>query len=135
MGVRLRVSDHAARAEGAVEPPLGVEVEGEEAEPPGALHVRGHDHAAAEGAAPRRLVGPQHPLLLVAHEHQAHRSSPSASTVRRSHAADELDDKPREEAARRFEFALTTPRVPLVQPTGTHSEPLISRTKGYWIFF
>lgn len=52
--------------------PLGLEAEREEAEPPGALHVGSHDGASAVRAAPRSLLGPQNPLLLVADEHQTH---------------------------------------------------------------
>lgn len=52
---------------------LDLPAEGEAAEPPGALDVGGGDGAAAEGAAPRRLLRPQHHLLRAAQSlHQTH---------------------------------------------------------------
>lgn len=74
------MGDQATAAEGADELPLGPEAEGEEAEAAGALHVGGHDLAAAVGAASWGRVTPQHSLLHVAQQHQAHLSlSPSCA--------------------------------------------------------
>ncbi|RWV86547.1 hypothetical protein GW17_00051546 [Ensete ventricosum] len=71
-GGRLRVGDEAAGTVGAGVLALDPAAEGEEAEPPHALHVGGHHRAAAVRAAPRRLLRPQHLLLLAAHQHQTH---------------------------------------------------------------
>ncbi|CAL9167976.1 unnamed protein product [Musa hybrid cultivar] len=71
-GGRLRVGDEAAGTVGAGVLALDTAGEGEEAEPPRALHVGGHHRAAAVRAAPRRLLRPQHLLLLAAQQHQTH---------------------------------------------------------------
>lgn len=51
---------------------FGFPVKGEEAEPPLAFNVGGLDHASAEGASPWSWLPGQHPLILIAHEHQTH---------------------------------------------------------------
>lgn len=59
-------------AHGAIELAFGFPVKGEEAEPPLAFNVGGLDHASAEGASAWSWLPGQHPLILIAHEHQTH---------------------------------------------------------------
>ncbi|CAD5190047.1 unnamed protein product, partial [Musa acuminata subsp. malaccensis] len=70
-----RIGDETPGTVGAGVLRRGLEAHGKAAKPQRLLHVRRHHDAAAVGAAPRRLVGPQRLLLLPAPEHQAHLSS------------------------------------------------------------
>lgn len=74
MQANLRVGDETAGTTSAGVLPLGLEAKGKAAEPPSGFHVRRHHHSSAVRAVSGRLLSSQHSLLLVAHEHQAHRS-------------------------------------------------------------
>ncbi|KAG6389599.1 hypothetical protein SASPL_151071 [Salvia splendens] len=59
---------------GAVEFALSFEIERHEAESPVALHVQRLHHSAAVGTRAAHHLPPNHPLVFIAHEHQAHLS-------------------------------------------------------------
>ncbi|KAG9449200.1 hypothetical protein H6P81_009165 [Aristolochia fimbriata] len=75
-GISSGINDEPPGTHGAEILPFGLEAEGQEAEPPLALHVHGLHDSSAVRAAPRRLLRPQHPLLLVAQKHYTHLNRP-----------------------------------------------------------
>jgi len=93
-----RVGDEAPGAGGAGEPPLGPAAERQAAEHPLGLHVRGRHPAAAVGAAPGRLLHPEH-LLLLAAQHRRRAGRQRRRPSRRSH--------PRHQSRPHFALALS----------------------------
>ena len=72
------MGDEAFTAGGANKATFGFVIERDEAESPLAFYVYRLNHPAAVGAGSRSCVPADHPLVLIAHEHQTHVSSSSS---------------------------------------------------------